>query len=467
MSEIRFKANARQKEALKLLFDDIHSSIGFGGGAGGGKTILGCFWCWAQCTMYPGVSYFIGRDTLKNLKATTLESYYKFVSLYNIPLQQQGKFNSETSKIKFENGSEIPLLELKYYPSDPLVTALGSHEFTGGYIEESAEVDIRVIDVLYSRIGRRANDTYGIKAKILEGFNPAKNHVYTRFYKPYREGQLKPGIAFVPALASDWLTYPDHFRQTHSMHPDEPDGWWKDYINSLLERSEVTRQRLLWGNFEYDDDKNALCTYDAITDAFKNEHVIPNRKRCITADIALQGSDMFAVGVWDGFVLIHVEMIPKSDGKQVIDKITQLKIKYQVPNSQIVYDNDGVGGFIGGFLTGAKPFVNNATPTLMKGDKENYQNLKSQCYYALARRINDRQIWLKAIDSNPVWKEKTIEELEQIKAHDIDKDGKLKIIPKEIVKVNIGRSPDISDMLMMREYIELTPRPKGLSVGNR
>jgi hypothetical protein len=43
----------------------------------------------------------------------------------------------------------------------------------------------------------------------------------------------------------------------------------------------------------------------------------------------------------------------------------------------------------------------------------------------------------------------------------------LKLIRKEEQKANIGRSPDLLDVLQMREYGELTPRPKGLSVGNR
>lgn len=468
MSDLHFKANAKQKEALKLLYDDTTKSVGFGGGAGPGKSFLGCFWIWSQCITYPGVSYFMGRDTLKNLKATTLESYYKFLSLYDIPASQHGKFNTDTSKIIFENGSQIPLLELKYYPSDPLVTSLGSHEFTGGFIEESAEVDYRVIDVLYSRIGRRLNDVYGIKAKILESFNPAKNHVHTRFYKPFRDGTLKPGVRFVPALAMDWLTYPDYFRENHALHQDEPPGWWIDYILGLLERSEQTRQRLLWGNFDYDDDKNALCSYDAIMDTFTNSHVKKTGKKYITADIAMQGSDTFRVGVWDDWVLIDIDYMAKSDGKEVIEFISNKKNRFGVPNSQITYDSDGVGSFVGGFFPGSKPFVNNAAAHTVHGKKVNYDNLKSQCYHFLADKINERGIWLQAIDESKdaTLKEMAIEEMEQIKSHDTDKDGKVKIIPKVIVKSNIGRSPDIADMIMMRSIFDLSPKPRGLTSGN-
>ena len=39
----------------------------------------------------------------------------------------------------------------------------------------------------------------------------------------------------------------------------------------------------------------------------------------------------------------------------------------------------------------------------------------------------------------------------------MDKDGKLKLIPKENIRSIIGRSPDYSDAIMMRMYYELNP----------
>ena len=52
-----------------------------------------------------------------------------------------------------------------------------------------------------------------------------------------------------------------------------------------------------------------------------------------------------------------------------------------------------------------------------------------------------------------VW-EQIIQELEQVKQHNMDKDGKKAIIPKDKVKEAIGRSPDFSDALMMRMWFE-------------
>ena len=48
-----------------------------------------------------------------------------------------------------------------------------------------------------------------------------------------------------------------------------------------------------------------------------------------------------------------------------------------------------------------------------------------------------------------------VEELRQIKRLDTSADEPLKIAPKEDVKEAIGRSPDYSDMMMMRMYFIL------------
>ena len=43
------------------------------------------------------------------------------------------------------------------------------------------------------------------------------------------------------------------------------------------------------------------------------------------------------------------------------------------------------------------------------------------------------------------------------KQYNMDKDGKKMVLPKDKVKENIGRSPDFSDMMMMRAYFDYKP----------
>jgi phage terminase large subunit len=48
-----------------------------------------------------------------------------------------------------------------------------------------------------------------------------------------------------------------------------------------------------------------------------------------------------------------------------------------------------------------------------------------------------------------------IEELEQVRTKDADKDNKLQILPKDTIKAIIGRSPDYSDAMAMRIFYEI------------
>ena len=136
----------------------------------------------------------------------------------------------------------------------------------------------------------------------------------------------------------------------------------------------------------------------------------------------------------------------------------------QIGNSDVIVDEDGVGGGVVDFLK-FKGFVNNSKPLPAPNgpvdDKgnfilENFDNLKSQCYFRLADRINKGGVYLEC-ESEEV-KQWIIEELEQVKQKVLDSDLKKGVVPKDKVKEMIGRSPDFSDTIMMREYFELKPK---------
>lgn len=132
----------------------------------------------------------------------------------------------------------------------------------------------------------------------------------------------------------------------------------------------------------------------------------------------------------------------------------QIRKEKGISISSVIADEDGVGGGVVDIL-GCKGFVNNSRPldNPLTGEPENYNNLKSQCYYNLAARINAGGLYIDCDDIN--MKADIIQELEYVKMWNMDKDGKKMVMPKDKVKEYIGRSPDFSDTLMMREWFEL------------
>jgi hypothetical protein len=77
----------------------------------------------------------------------------------------------------------------------------------------------------------------------------------------------------------------------------------------------------------------------------------------------------------------------------------------------------------------------------------------------LAELVNNGQIGIYP-GIKTEWKELLIGDLEQIKKHNADKDGKLQVTPKDAIKELLGRSTDFSDAMMMRVWFELKPKAR-------
>lgn len=227
----------------------------------------------------------------------------------------------------------------------------------------------------------------------------------------------------------------------------------RHYIENLQSLDAASKARLLDGNWRYDNDLSKLIEYDNILNCYTNEYV-QNGDRYITADIARFGSDNAVIIYWDGYRAEKILEYGKSTITQLTDTIRKLSNQYGVPMSNVVADEDGVGGGVVDILN-CKGFVNGSKPIDEEVGKVEYKNLKSQCYFHLAKKINDNQIY---INANSEQKELITQELEQVKRHNIDKDGKLEVLPKDEIKKLINRSPDYADALMMRMSFDLAPK---------
>lgn len=451
---LTFKPQGKQLDILKAVLSNRYESIGAGGAGGGGKTFAAVFICWYYCMKYPGVRMFLGRKTLKDLKRTTLESYYKFTNEYDIPECQRGKFSQDLAVIEFENGSTISCLDLAYQPSDPDCNWLGSYEFTAGAIDESPQVDQRVIDILYSRINRNLNDKYNIKGFILEVGNPDKGHFYSRFYLREKNKTMPEESLFIKATAIDRLKHPSYFREHVRLHHDDEDTQTGIYIKSLLNRNERIQQRLLWGNFEYDNSPDRLIDTDEIYNAFENS-LVPDGDKYITADIAGRGSDLYVAICWSGFRIIEVCEYEKTTGKENVEIINDLRFRYKVPAKNICYDADGIGGGIDGWIPGSISFINGGKPMDSDEYGNDFNNLASQCTWIMIDMIKKGFVFLNGKAFTRRTLDYISQEIDQQRQVDQDKDGPKKIIPKEKIKANIGRSPDYWDAIKMRGRFEL------------
>ena len=418
----------KQKNAVYYLKDNKTKELLYGGAAGGGKSALGCLWLIESCQKYPGSRWLMGRAKLKALKETTLNTFFELSS--NLGISDQFTYNAQTNVIYWANGSEILLKDLFLYPSDPNFDSLGSLEICGAFIDECNQVVYKAWQIVTSRCRYKLNE-FNIIPKVLGSCNPAKNWTYKEFYKRNRDNILSNTKKFIQALPTD--------------NPHLP----KSYLESLLALDKNSKQRLYYGNWEYDDDPSTLIDIDSISDYWNPNHLKGEGNMYMTIDVARKGKDKTVFRVWHGWLVVYRYEIAKSGLDVVVRKAKELQLKYKVSNSNTVADEDGVGGGVIDFLN-CKGFVNGSKAL----NDENYNNLKSQCGYKMAQKIVSREVG--EICDNAEVKSITSEEMEQVKQKDIDKDGKVALIGKDIVKQMIGRSPDEWDSIMMRYYFELS-----------
>jgi hypothetical protein len=338
-------------------------------------------------------------------------------------------YNGQSNVITFTNKSEIILKDLQFQPSDPNFDSLGGLELTAVFVDEAAQISQLAYNILKSRIRFKLTE-YTLIPKILMTCNPGQVWLKKVFYLPYVEESLPNNMAFVPALPLD--------------NPHLPPS----YIEMLKSLPPAQRRRLLEGDWNYMDESDAIFDFDSISSSVFSFAPNPTDKKYITLDVARFGSDRSVAIVWMGLVVVEVFVYTKLSATELSSEIRELTQKYGVHPKNVIIDADGVGGPVSDILRGTD-FVNNSRPL----HEQNFSNLKSQCYVKLSDMFKEGKISLNITD--PTVTDELTQELLSVKLKDVDKDNKIAVQSKEEMKKVLGKSPDISDALMMRMMTEI------------
>ena len=426
----------KQTIALDYLEDSDTTEICFGGGAGGGKSALSCYYLLKNCFKYQKSRYLMGRAKLKTLKETTLKTFFEVMQMQGIGISEV-KYNDNSHRITIRNGSEIFLKDLFFYPADPEYDELGSLELTGAIVDEASQVALKAKNILKSRL-RFKLDEFDLLPKLLFTTNPTRGWIYDTFYKPYIENSL-----------------PEHRKYIQALHSDNP-YLTKDYAETLDSLDDISRNRLKLGDWDYLDDPSILVDHDSVNDLFTNDHVKINGNKRLSADLAMQGRDKFIVTYMNGGILKIVKKLAKTTGKEIELTLRGLMTELGVGHSNVVADSDGMGQYLDSYIKNIYTFHGNATPI----NNTEFNNLKSQCGFKLAEVINKREI---KIECSPEEEEEIKRQiLNCLKRDNIDADdGKKKLISKQKMKELLGCSPDIFDSILMQMVFYLRSVTRG------
>lgn len=454
----------KQEEALDYLSPrcDIQQLL-YGGSAGSGKTLLGCDWQIKRRLKYPGTRGLIGRAVLKKLRLSTMKTFWKLMAEYGLQPEVHYKYHGGDQVITFSNGSEIMLMDLADSPSDPEFQNLGSIEITDYFVDESGEISMRCLDILDSRTRFMLTDfckscsakglntgevtkwdennnaqewrcnvcgdcNSGLVPKGLLTCNPNKGFLFHEFYDAQRKGTIREDRYFLQALPSD--------------NPHLP----KAYLDKLGKLPDVDKRRLLYGDWDYDETKDRLYDYDDLIRCFRDmseQEEKAGGEMYITCDVARAGRDRTVIILWKGLAMQDIKILNVNTINQVVNEIREWIARYSVRLHNVLVDEDGVGGGCKDFLS-CKGFINGS-----KAVRDNYTNLKADCYFKLAELITENKLLL--LKSDISLKNDIIKELEMVRRTNIGSEKKLSVTSKK----NLTHSPDIADAIMMRAFYEL------------
>lgn len=420
---MKIEYNDKQKEAMHLLsIESPIKQVLYGGAASGGKSFLGCDWQIKRRIKYAGTRGLIGRAELKKLRLSTMATFFELCAKYGLAPGKHYTYNGQDHVITWYNGSQTILMDLADMPSDPEFQRFGSIEITDAFVDEAGEVSQKCIDILSSRMRFKLIDE---KPKILMTCNPHKGWLYNEFYDAKRNGSIRVDRAFVQALPTD------------NPHVSPV------YLEALRMLPDVDRKRLLEGDWDYDETKDRLYEYDDLLRCFRVPQNLSGEK-FITADIARMGDDRTVIVLWDGLYAQKFIVLKHKPINEVVDTINQLIQSNGVKLSNVIVDEDGIGGGAVDFIR-CKGFLNGS-----KAIRDNYMNLKADCYFKLGELISTNALYL-----DTTHKDTIVKELEMIRREKLDSDGKLRVTSKDELKKRHGISPDFADAIMMRAFYEL------------
>jgi hypothetical protein len=165
-------------------------------------------------------------------------------------------------------------------------------------------------------------------------------------------------------------------------------------------------------------------------------------------DIADGGGDRHALAAWGGRSVLYSidEFIPKGDRNDTmrIVGIVGKRIK-SYKNCSIAVDNLGAGaGSLSrlrelGYMAKACTF--SAKPTRTPDDGTSYRNLKAQLFWELREDLQAGAIAIAPLGN---LEDMLFEELAAIR-YDVNSAGVICCEPKEVVRKQLGRSPDLAD----------------------
>lgn len=432
----------KQLEVVKAVKSRKYHTIVLIGSLGTGKTDIAAHISIVLADDYPKTYWPVIRQNISTAKRSVIPSYINMLDMMNFTEGIDYKYNKSDFVITFPNKSKIPFIEADI-TKDRQGRKIKGINATGNHIDEGDELDQVMFTTATSRRGRR-NERKQPSLSIIT-MNPNDTHLKDKYYTPWRNGTLPPGVLVIEFTIEDsWQT--------------------KEDIAAMMTNPKPWVERYIKNNWDYADDDNSLFKYRYF-DAAITDTLDASDTRYGGYDVAVEGRDRSVQAEWyhnkdTGIsTLVNIEVFKEKDEQIRTDEQALLLIKYMTENSIVAgnqaVDAVGVGTGVVDHMASkgisVKRFKSGATPTVDTFDK-----LRSQVIFMLAQGLEKGTI--KIYRACPYRNELISEAMMHL--HKVS-DKKLSVESKDDIKKRTGSmSPDIFDAVIMGLYPQLKLDPK-------
>ena len=430
--KIRIDLHQRQTQAMDLLAMPNVDELLYGGAKGGGKSVLGCVWSYAEAkriikkfnlkpTKYPIPLGFLGRKQSVDFNDTTLETWKKMIPASNYIIRSQDK------EIVIEN-----TVKLCYggFDRSETVNKFNSAEFGFYFVDQAEELTLDDMSLLRGSLRLKINGR-DLDYKGLLSANPRQCWLKDDFIL-----QKHPGRRFVQALPAD--------------NPHLAAGYVNRLTDAFKHRPELL-EAYLYGSWDSVEGADQLISEKNIRAAMLLRFY-PPVITFISCDPARMGDDETVIYVWNNTTPIAQKIYGKLTSDRLQNLLHVLALEHKA--THVVIEEDGLGGPIVDHqrkISAGKYQVIGITSGSGADDSDKYYNKRAEVYCDVSERFARGEISLD-IDWMPDGDRQAL--ISQLCTPTYDFRGsKILIEAKASIKKKINRSPDRADAFVLGEYI--------------
>lgn len=411
----------RQTKAWDALYDPEVSEVLYGGAKGGGKSVLGCYWCFTGAleviqqhklkpSTYPLAVGWMGRKQGVDFKDTTFKTWKRFIpaDAYRIREQAQEIVILDTVSIGFGG------LDHK-----ETVNKFNSAEFAFFLVDQAEETVEDDISVLRAAL-RLVINGKPVPGKALWTANPARCWLKEAFIVAPRSDQR-----FVRALPGD--------------NPYLPAGYVDVLKNAFRHRPELL-EAYLYGSWEAFDDPNQVIRGSWVEAASQRKRWPRDPRKLVVVDVARFGDDETVIYRMKETEIEEEEIYGQADTMRTANRA--FVAQREMGGCPVAVDEIGVGGGVVDRLVelGCDQVIS-INSAGKSADPVKYYNLRAEMWWEAAQSLAEGDVALAHDD--PTLRSQLCTPTYSFR------NGRILVEPKRDIKERLQRSPDRADTYIM------------------